>query len=155
MTYSCIMDFDLDTFLKNHKPATLDFTPYLKLKKLQGYERLDMKNMDNLGMLRKWRTYVKYIRDGDAFSDKKYKTHVKCGGIFVTGGVYRKKKFTKTSDHTEWTHIVLKRQPYPVGKEPTELGFGMKNVYDYDPHVFVVKLKNKYVFYKHFGFDYD
>lgn len=127
------MDFDLETFLKKYKPAVLDFTPYLKLKKLRGY-RLMGKN--EIGLLEPDQTYIKYINVSDAFQDDEYKTHVHCGGFLVNGGTYENGKFIVLEERDNWTHILLKRIPFGNSRDK------------YKNHVFTIKIKDNHIFYK-------
>jgi hypothetical protein len=163
------MDFDLKTFLKNYQPVSkLDMKPYLKVKKLKGYDMLKMDvlnkqlntlnklkgyealKLDELNKLIETCTYVRYVKEGDAFSDDDLESHVKGGGFFVTGGMYIEGKFEKSDDRCLWTHILLKRQGVPIGKVLTEKGFGEKVVYEYDTKVFTLKLNSNHIFYKYF-----
>jgi hypothetical protein len=140
------MEFDLEKFLRNHKPAKVDFSPYLKLEKLKGYRLLKWNQLDKL---KNSVTYVKYMKESQAFSDKEYKTHVHCGGFFIAGGTYIDGKFKRMKHLKDWTHLLLKRQPLPVGKELTDKGFGFKNVYEYEIHVFTTRIGGNYIFYKY------
>lgn len=143
------MEFDLDEFLRNHQPAKIDFSEYFKLKKLKGYKLLEKNSEEGLKKLDGGYTYVKYIREGDAFGDGEYKDHVHCGGVFVAGGRYYNGVFKKMPRVKKWTHILIKRQPYSSGKEVTKKGYGMKSTYDYDIHIYTIKLGNNYIFYKY------
>ena len=140
------MDFDLDKFLKNYKePKKLDFSLYLKLDKLKGYEKL-INNVDDLETFRMGHTYVKYIKDSDAFSNEEYKTHVHCGGIFLSGGTYCDGEYVKLINCRQWTHISLKRQPHSANKGSSKKGLKTKH----EAHIFKIRLGGNYVFYKHF-----
>ena len=136
----------LDIFLKNYQPKVIDFTPYLKLDKLKGYKYMNDK--DRCALI-PTETYVKYILTGDAFINNKLKDHIHPGGLMLAGGTYVNKYFEKLDDPYKWTHLMLKRIPFPVGIMRTKKGYGYQNVYDYDAHVFYVKIHNYYIFYKY------
>lgn len=129
------MDFDLENFLRNYKPAKLDFKPYLKLKKLRNFKLMGKKD---IGVLEPGQTYIKYINVGDAFENKEYKTHVHCGGFLVNGGTYANGKFIESDERGEWTHLLLKRIPHKSS--------GNK----YKVHVFTIKINDKHIFYKNY-----
>jgi len=144
------MEFDLDSFLHSYRPREkLDFAPYLELKKMEDYTILNKNSKKELIKLIPRYTYVKYIREEDAFSDEEYKNHVHCGGIFLAGGRFYNGKFKEMKDVNKWTHLLLKRQAHSIGKESTAKGYGMKSVYDHEIHIFKIIIRSNYIFYKY------
>lgn len=131
------MEFNLDTFLKNYKASPkLDFTPYLKLKKLKGYILLNRKEIDNLDIDR---TYIKYIKESDAFVNEEYKSHVHTGGFLLKGGTYIGKRFEGIDNRKHWTHLLLKRIPHVEQNKDKK----------YEIRTFVIKISGNHIFYKH------
>lgn len=122
-------DFNLEKFLKNYKPAKLDFGPYLKCEKLKGYEK-----MKDLSDIVPTKTYIKHIKTSDAFQDKKYNDHIHYGGLVLAGGIYVDGKFEKTE--SKWTHFQMKV------KIPLEDG-------SFESKVYVIKIINYYIFFKY------
>lgn len=139
-----MLDPFVDNFLKNYQPKKVDLTPYMKLDKLNGY-----KFMDNIFELRPRKTYIKYIKENNAFKDKDFRSHIK-GGILIAGGTYINGIFKKLDDNSKWTHLLLEFAPFPIGFTRTDKGFGSKKIYDYDRHTFSIKINNYYIFYKYF-----
>lgn len=135
-------------FLKSYKVKKIDFTPYLELDKLKQYIAMD-KDKNDLRMLIPFHTYIKYIKDQDAFQNENYKSHVHTGGIFVSGGFYESGKFIKSRQTKEWTHIVIKKVSFPTG-QVKDANNKIKNVYDNESHIYKLTLKDYYLFYKHF-----
>jgi len=129
------MEFDLETFLRNHKSVKLDFAPYLKLKKLKGYKLLNRQDIEKLN---KGDLYIKYIKESDAFMDEKYKTHVRCGGFLLKGGIYQDGKFKGTKNAKRWTHLMLNRIPHTKQNKEKQ----------YKSHKFVIKISGNYIFYR-------
>ena len=139
------VDPTVKKLLQTYKPKIVDLTLYLKLDKLKGYNYIG-----DFSVLIAGETYVKYILTNDAFSNKEYKKHVHCGGVFLLGGTFVNGHFNRLEHLDEWTHIMLKRTPYPVGLKLTKKGYGYENVYDYDIHNFTLKINSYYFFYKYF-----
>jgi hypothetical protein len=137
-------DFDLDEFLKTYKPAKVDLRPYLKLDKLKGYKFV---NKGERSVLISNQTYVKYVSMSDAFKDDDLEMHVG-GGVLRAGGIFVNGKFMKTESVEKWTHLLLEFSPYPTGRVRTK--HGHKNVYEYDRHLFYIKMTSYYLFYKYF-----
>ena len=136
-------DFDLEKFLKNYKSKKLDFGPYLRCKKLKNYHQLKNSDRDKLIP---GKTYVKYVKIGDAFKDNNYNDHIKCGGILIFGGIYVRDKFRETDDYDKWTHLMIKFDPSPKINNDNKIERSLD-----DPLIFVIKLTNCYVFYKFCG----
>ncbi|AVL94563.1 hypothetical protein ma177 [Moumouvirus australiensis] len=136
--------FDAKNFLRNYKPKTIDFTPYLSLNKLRNYKRVTKKNIENL---EPYKTYVKYIHINDIESNTNYKKHVHCGGILIKGGFYVLNKFYESNNKNNWTHLMLKFIPYKTLKETKN---GIKLVEEYETHTYYIKISNYHLFYKRF-----
>ena len=104
-----------------------------------------------MNQLKPTETYIKYINIGDAFKDKKYKTHIHPGGILMAGGTYYKTgSFEKLDKKNKWTHLMLRFAPFPTGVTRSKKGYGSKKVYDYEHRTFYIKMTNHHIFYKHF-----
>lgn len=128
------MKFDLDNFLQNHKPKEIEssLSVYLKCSKLNGYEILKHNNRDSLI---KGRTYIRYIHIEESFSNKKYESHIKSGGVLIAGGKLIDGVFTSTLDSSRWTYLLLK--------------YGKKNKDDETEEViFHIPIKKNYIFFK-------
>ncbi|AGF85600.1 hypothetical protein QJ854_gp182 [Moumouvirus goulette] len=136
--------FDLEKFLQNYKPKTIDFSPYLSLNKLYGYKRVTKKNIDNLEL---YKTYIKYIHVNDIESDKNYRKHIHCGGILMKGGFFTLNKFYESDNKNNWTHLMLKFIPFKTLKKTKN---GVKFVEEYESHSFFIKISNYHIFYKQF-----
>jgi hypothetical protein len=139
-------NFDLQQFLKEYKPKKLDLRPYLKLEKLKGYTLIE--NSDYSELYPK-ETYVKYLKLADAFKDKDLKMHVK-GGILLDGGTFVNGLFVRLENKKKWTHLMVLFNPYPTGVIKSKKGFGQQKIYDYDQHIFYLKINDYYLFYKYF-----
>ena len=59
----------INKFLASYKSKQLDFTPYLKLDELKGFNY--MKNPDGRKYLEPECTYIKYIKAGDEYQNNK------------------------------------------------------------------------------------
>jgi hypothetical protein len=139
------MDFDLKTFLKNYKSVPkIDLKPYLKLDILEEFEVLNKKQLDILFVPN---TYVRYVCEGDAFSDDDLESHVKCGGFFLAGGRYYGGKFEEMDNVCHWTHIQLVQELIPtISDDVKALG----------KRIFTIKLEEKHIFYRQCKFqDYE
>lgn len=142
-------EFNLDKFLKSYKPKKIDdyLKPYLKLKKLEKYEII---KPNKLKLLIPFKTYIKYIPYKNAFSDKNYDSHIKLGGILISGGLYKNNQYIKDADPSNWKYILVKY-------ETTQLRERLNNIEssegDNIPHqyYFILKLSNNYIFYRYFN----
>ncbi|XWV26659.1 hypothetical protein QJ857_gp0401 [Tupanvirus soda lake] len=143
-----MLDPFVENFLKSYEPKQLDLSPYLKLDKLKGYKFME-KSDDKLNLI-PGETYVKYINRSDAFKDKDLKMHVR-GGILLEGGTYVNGLFKPLGDNTKWTHLMLLFSPFPTGLIKSKKGFGHQKIYDYDQHIFYIKINSYYLFYKYFN----
>lgn len=128
---------DLDKILKNYKPKDLNviLKPYLSSIILENYEVLTNHNINNM---QPNKSYIKYMLMSDALKNNKYETHVKNGGILLSGGIMIDGTYTKISNHAKWTHITIKQ-----------------NRYDDEPVIFQLSLKKYYIFYKNFSTSND
>jgi hypothetical protein len=158
------MDFNLDTFLAKYKPKDLDLAPYLHLDKLKDYKLI--KNNDYLIHLRPTETYIKYIKNNELFQNVDLKSHVKGGillsvGTYINGDFYKllhisgKKWYLSKKDQLQLgvshsyvpTHLMLLFAPFPT---TVKTSTGIEQVYEYDSHVFYLKINDCQVFYKYF-----
>lgn len=133
------MDFDLNKFLTGYKPKKLDLTPYTKCSKLKNYHYLTINKKINLDQTK---TYIKYIKLADAFTNKEYSSHIHSGGILLGIGTFINGIY-KSTDAIDCSHLMLKSVPFPTIKDN-------KKIYEYDSHVFYIKLIDYYVFYRYF-----
>ena len=118
--------------------------PYTTLEKLEGYKLL----AKDKSVLRPNKTYIRYVHTSDANIDQDYESHVKTGGILVSGGYYRGKKYMASDDYTEWTVLRLK---FKLRVLKDKRG----RVIDDNPpaRVFNIRLNRCHVFYRRFGTD--
>ena len=135
------MSFDLQKFLKNYKPKDLrkELDVYLQTRRLHDFTFLTPKNMNNL---EPGKTHIKYIKSVEAFVDKKYESHIRYGGILLACGCYYNKKFKKTNEIKEWTHLLLKKQITNENDEEIT-------------RIYTLSLKNNYIFLKNYISDQD
>lgn len=140
-------NFNLDDFLANYKPKKVNLEPYLKLDKLKNYKW--MEHEEDKQLLKPNRTYIKYIKMGDAHKDKNYQLHVR-GGILLAGGTYINGTFHRLVERLKWTHLMLRFSPFPSEIKRSAKGHGQKKLYDYDHHTFCIKINDYYIFYKYF-----
>lgn len=101
-----MQDFDLDKFLKNHKPKKVNLSKYLETEKLQGYHE-----MTNKKQLKKGKTCIRFMKISDAFSNKDYDSHISYPAIFEHGLRRTKEGLQKDDDPKKWTHIVVTFSP--------------------------------------------
>lgn len=119
LTLDTELDSNLKDFYNQNKPK--DIAPslkhYTKLLDPLGYSLLQFSN--KLSLITQ-RTYVRYIPHTLSVADKEYKTHIRPGGILVSGGNldyndplrgYVPNKNVKT-----WTHLVLMYKPKDKNK---------------------------------------
>jgi hypothetical protein len=134
-------DFDLNKFLKNHKPKKLedDLQSYIECDKLKSYKLFKRNATSNLisGM-----AYIKYIKINDAFVDDNFSSHIKSGGMFVNGGIFDEGKFKPIKNVSQWTHFMLKTVPFPTKNDDTDEELLL------DSHVFFITVSDYYIFYK-------
>ena len=143
------MSFDLNKFLENNKPKSVEkwLGPYMRTDKLDNY--MYMKKKKDIARLLPLKTYIKYIRIEDSCGNKKRKkSHIKCGGILISGGTFCNKKYVVLDDPKEWTHLTLKYDP-SVTVDPDGKVISDRVV----PYVYKIKLSKVHVFYKIFGID--
>lgn len=127
-------------FRKTYKPKTLDLTPYLRSSRLRGYRlMIDRTKLVPL------KTYVKYIRQSDAFEGINWNSHIKAGGILLKGGHYQDEKFRQLDDPNMWTHLLLKFDPSPMEDDEGNMMERLDG-----PKIFTIKIDNYYIFYKSF-----
>lgn len=140
------LDPFLPIILKNYRQKNLlnDLKPYTSLKKLQSYKLLSHANID---CLQPMETYIKYIFINNAFKDHFYEKHVKAGGILIAGGVFVDKVFKKSSLNSTWTHLMLKFDPSPTVNTHGEVVLDRKE----KPHIYFIKIKDCYIFYKKYN----
>jgi hypothetical protein len=131
-------NFNLDNFLANYKPAKLDFSPYLKCDKLKYYKRMTDKNQ-----LKETHTYIKYIKTSDAFENDDYESHIRNGGLLLSGGCVEDGKLVKTSDNSKWTHLQLKKN-LPKGEDDDEIEYRIYWIKIINCHIFYKSINNKY-----------
>ena len=126
-------DFDLAKFLQNYVPKKIDLKPYLKFKKLKGYEiMIDKKNLVPFD------THIKYIKTGDALENDEYSSRViDDGGLLIAGGYFSGLKFVGTECKDDWKYLKLEAI---VSKNT---GKKQKKVYRY-----YIKIFNYHIFYK-------
>lgn len=101
------MNFDLDDFLKNYKPKDLEVSliNYLKCDKLDGY---DVLKYNNRHLLVKGNTYVKYVPIEKSSNDKNYESHIKLGGILLSGGKIINRYYKAYENESQWKYLLLK-----------------------------------------------
>lgn len=115
--------------------------PYLALDSLKDYRLL----AKDRSVLRPKRTYIRYIHTSEANKDRHYRKHLKTGGVLISAGYYRGKKYVASDNHTEWSVLRLKFKP----KVLTD---AKGHVIDDNPtaRVFNIRLNRCHVFYKYF-----
>lgn len=132
-------EFNLEAFLKNHKPKKINLELYLRCPKLKDYSIL---NKNNLNQLILYKTYIKMIRIEDLFRNKKLDDHIRAGGILLGGGIFDE-KFIKTKNPNDWTHLMLKYEPkpdtYPDGRMIKK-----------EPKIYVIKMSKYHLFFHNF-----
>lgn len=127
------MDFDLNKFLKKYKPKTIDITPYLRFSVLKDYNIMN----DNKKLI-PTETYIKYIKEGNAYENKKYSSKaIEDGGLLIAGGIFVEGKFVENNDRDSWTHLKLDSN---VSKKT-----GEKQKFYY----YYIKIMTHYIFYKY------
>lgn len=102
---SSMARFNLDEWLHNYKPKSskkkVEIESYLKMNELKNY-----KLMENVDELEPEKVYIKYIRRANMHNgDNKV---IEKGGILISGGYFNNRKFIKTDNKNEWTHLKLK-----------------------------------------------
>ena len=134
-------NFDLDTFLKNHKPKSLTkyLSPYMNHRKLKNYFLLE----NDKSELIPTKTYIKYIAIEDASDGKFRSSHIKTGGILIAGGKYSDNKFVESENPLEWKVLKLKFDPSP----PLDKKGRPKKR---EPIIFCISMSKYYIFYKKF-----
>lgn len=138
-------EFDLQEFLRNYKPKVLDFKPYLKCQRLKGYKMVQK----DLSVMRPHKTYVKFINMHDIYKNNKYDEHIHTGGILLAGGFFQRGSFQKSDDHELWTHLMLIYDPSVTKNKNGQI----KRQRFSDPYVFIIRVSDKYIFYKIFRHD--
>lgn len=130
------MNIDLDNFLSDYKPKNLkkQLSRYLSRKKLKNYSLYE-NDYDNLIL---YDTYIRYIYIEQAFQDKKLDKHIKCGGILLKGGIYKKNNFVETEPQ-DWKYLMLKYDPDNNIKKQHSLN---------NPITYVICISKCYIFYK-------
>jgi len=136
-------DFDLDTFLKNHKPKSLTkfLAPYMNHRKLKGYSLLEN---DNLLDITPRKTYIRYIDIDNAVEGEFRSSHIKVGGILLNGGNYNNNKFVKSEDHSAWKFLKLKFDPSRLVDKNNNV------VRERKSKEYVIRMSKYYIFYKNF-----
>jgi len=134
-----MVDFDLRTFLTNHKPKHIEesIEPYLKCNKLKHYTLLKHTNRIKLVPAH---TYIKYIKVSESFVDRQYDNHVRTGGVLLSGGILSSGKYKKISKQKIWTHLLIK---FIERKDPEDRTRPTSKI-------FLINLSKYYVFFKVF-----
>ena len=123
---------DIDKLLENYKPKSLKkyLSKYIYRKKLLNYTLLEDNNYDEIIPSE---TYIKYIYIDEAYCDKNLDSHIKSGGFFLRGGIYKGNKFIET-DKSKWKYLLLKYDP-------------SNNIYS-NPVTYTICISKCYIFYK-------
>lgn len=148
-TETFFRELGLEDFAKKNKPKKKDLSKYMVLDKLKSYRLIETTDYSDLIPLN---TYIKYLKTSDAFKDNDLKMHIH-GGVLLAGGRFINGHFEKQNNTKRWTHLMLLFHPYPIGKRISFAGYGYRNVYDHDEHIFYIKISNYYLFYKYFNND--
>ena len=130
--------FDLDTFLANYEPKSLQdsLKHYLNDRQLTDYSVV---TKHNLHKLVPGKTYIRYATISNAGGINPGRNSIKNGGILLSGGYLSKNGYKELSDVLTWTHMMLK------------LVIPSEELDSTIDRVFVINLTKHYVFYKLFS----
>lgn len=143
-TKNFFKEIGLGNFYRTHKAVSLkeSLQPYISQRRLANYNLLEKNYYCNLVPNK---TYIKYISIDKAFTDKKYDSHIKSGGILIGCGMVCDNKFVSCDDPAKWTYLLLKFDPSAI------VNNNGKVVRDrIRPRTFVIKISKCYLFYKLF-----
>jgi hypothetical protein len=138
--------FSLEKFIQNYKPKNLEneLKCYLRCEKLENFKLLKQSNKKSLSPSK---TYIKFIKIADSFTDKNYNEHIKSGGILINGGVMEMTRFIQKRNPEEWTHLTLKYIPKPKYLDNGEIDLRSQSD---GIRIYRISLKNYYVFFKNY-----
>ena len=146
------MNFDLEKFLKNYKPAKINLKHFLSTKKLQGYKVLKKNDDLSTNQTRNLRdrvitttTIIAYIHREDAHLTHNLNKYINIAGELESGGLFSNGIYKKLQDKSKWTHIKIKSFAHIQYERTVN---HKKYICEYKNEYFYLKLSNYYIFYK-------